>query len=594
MRQRKHERHPRRQRGQFMTPPELAAEIVGRLDLPERARGGGLRILEPSCGQGAFLAALAGCSGGLRRARSTAALPMTIIGIEVDPACAAASRSLAGRLQREAPACRIDVAQADFFELFLQRERAESEESRSNPLAEPFDLIIGNPPFGGTFRPELEDELDRVLGERFGRKIKKETYAFFIVAGAELLRPGGRLVFVCSDSLLTIATMTGLRNFLMATGSVRLHRLEEFSAETTYPMLIIDYQRGPAAADVLRFGERLPVARIQTTANLSWGITADLAGLFAGPKLGDYFVATSGMTTGRNEYFVREIQPDGAIIEPYKFTFHDVPVTVAYERERARLNRLPSTRERALMLAEARGETERRVTITPRPQPLRIVLPHPAYRPYNKANGRIVFAPPTHVIYWENDGDAVLTYKRTGNWYLRGVGGQPYFGRSGLTWQLVASRFVSSFLPPGYILDSGAPCAFPREGVDPDEIHFVLGWLLAPAANRILKTAINHTRNIQSKDFERMPYPWWIAPEEKAEIIRQVRGLIAEGQAGRVWTFADREVEELGARFEPPATSRNAPPGSRRRRTPLGASGRAELRTLRRPAPGLRRRRGLN
>ena len=59
-------------------------------------------------------------------------------------------------------------------------------------------------------------------------------------------------------------------------------------------------------------------------------------------------------------------------------------------------------------------------------EPLLIQLPDTKYRPYNKANNRLVFSNPTHYIYWEDEGRAVLTYKRTGNWYLRGVGGQPY------------------------------------------------------------------------------------------------------------------------------------------------------------------------
>ena len=43
-----------------------------------------------------------------------------------------------------------------------------------------YDWIIGNPPFGGTIAPDIQDNLDDLYGFRHGRKIKKETYAFFI------------------------------------------------------------------------------------------------------------------------------------------------------------------------------------------------------------------------------------------------------------------------------------------------------------------------------------------------------------------------------------------------------------------------------
>ena len=187
-------------------------------------------------------------------------------------------------------------------------------------------------------------------------------------------------------------------------------------------------------------------------------------------------------------------------------------------------------------------------------------MPDQRYRPYNKANSRLLFSHPTHCIYWEDEGDAVLTYKRTGNWYLRGVGGQPYFGREGITWPLVANRFRARYIPPGYILDSGSPCAFVREGVDRDEIFFILGWLLTDLANRVLKTAINHTRNIQSKDFERMPYPHWVSATGRATVINQIKAMIAEASAGRIWSWSDVRASGLNDHFRPPDGKVNAIP----------------------------------
>ena len=105
----------------------------------------------------------------------------------------------------------------------------------------------------------------------------------------------------------------------------------------------------------------------------------------------------------------------------------------------------------------------------------------------------------------------MYTFKKTGNWYLHGVGGMKYFGREGITWALIAQRLCMRYLPAGYILDSGAPCAFLRPGVEHDELFFILGWSLTDLCNTILKEVLNHTRNIQSKDFERLPYPVWVS-----------------------------------------------------------------------------------
>ena len=543
MRLRKHEREKKRQLGQYMTPLPLAREIVSTLDL-RRVK----RVLEPACGTGSFLHAV---GEGL----STAAVECDahsradLIGVEVDARFAEEARTVARRVQTKSEgAIRTTVFTADFFQMWLEPSiLAQS----TTPALRPgtFDLIIGNPPFGGTLQRSLEDALDRSLGKRCGKKIKKETYSFFIVACVELLRPGGQLVFVCSDTLVTIPTMTGLRNFLMESGETDVRDVTGFSDETTYPMIVLDFKKGQGQGHVSRNSSRIPEHAVRMTPNLSWGITPEFCEMFSGPLLGDYFVASSGMTTGKNQYFVREADESGRIQEPFSFEFYDAPVSLKYELDRARLGRIPIRRQAQLRAAEARGDTERRIRVVPRSDPVSVQLPNAKYWPYNKANGRIIFSKPTHYIFWENEGEAVVTYKKTGNWYLRGIGGQPYFGREGLTWQLVASRFIARYLPPGYILDSGAPCAFLRTGKDREELFFVLGWLLADSANRVLKQVLNHTRNIQSKDFERMPYPWWVDFPGRRRVVDRVKAMIEEAEQGRVWSARDAEVRALDELF---------------------------------------------
>ena len=425
MRLRKHERERKRQRGQYMTPPPLARKIVSGLTTDR-----GARILEPSCGDGAFLSAILEKLSDVRN-RDTVGGEIEIVGIEIDSVLARTARSLIENSDTSGVVLRADVRQADFFQEYLSA-MALGNSEQGILGRESFDLIVGNPPFGGTFDRSIEDALDDRLGNRLGKKIKKETYSFFIVACIDLLRPGGRLVFVCSDTLLTIPTMTGLRHLLMERGTVALYDIDSFSEETDYPMLILDFTKRGRPGGVSRNSERIDDDAIRSTPNLSWGITKDLSLLFSGgPLLGDFFVASSGMTTGKNDLFVREIDRDNSISEPYQFEFYDAPVTLDYELERARLGKLSEKRIHALRTAQAAGETERRLRVTRRDEPLSVRMPDPRYRPYNKANSRLLFSPPTHGIYWEDEGDAVLTYKRTGNWYLRGVGGQPYFGREG-------------------------------------------------------------------------------------------------------------------------------------------------------------------
>lgn len=536
--QRKHERHAKRQRGQYMTPASLATQVVSTLPLCKYDR-----ILEPACGDGAFLSAVAKRLADGRHRRE-------LVGVELDGLLARRSQAVVLDNGHEAGGTEFRICEGDFFRAYLGGLIQDTCGGSTTFAHGSFDLVIGNPPFGATFDREIEDMLDRRLGKRLGMKIKKETYAFFIVACIDLLRHGGRLTFICSDTLMTIPTMKGLRNMLMCQGDVTLTDIGLFSDETAYPVVLLDFVKRNKAGQVIRNGEVLDRGSILATPNLSWGVSKETARFFDGPLLGDSFVGTSGMTTGNNSLFVRKVQGDRVLEEPYEFQFYQARITVEHELERARLGRLPATRIAALKAAEQAGATERRVRIVRRPQPLVVSLPDSRYTPYNKANGRIVYSEPTHYIYWEGDGDAVLTFKRTGNWYLRGIGGRRFFGREGITWQLVASRFVPRFLPKGYILDSGAPCAFLDRQDDREELYFVLGWLLSDTANLILKTTINHTRNIQSKDFERMPYPWWVGRLRKNEVVERVRAMVRQARDGKVWGREDRQVRKIGRLFE--------------------------------------------
>ena len=527
-------RNRKRQLGQFLTPPDTACRLIGDLAFTRDAR-----VLEPSFGDGSFLLPLIEKFLPLYDTplpeRLDQVLSRNVYGVELDPLLHARCLAAIGQRWGYCPA-RHNLQCADFFQAVFPTD---------------FDAIVGNPPFGGTIAPELQDSLDRAFGWRNGLKIKKETYSFFIVKCLDLLKTGGRLRFICSDTFLTINTMQGLRRLLLDSGAPAVTRLNVFSEETKYAMVVLDYAKtGPASAFTLD-GKSVSREQIALTGNHSWQITDDYAPCFAGPKLGDFLLATSGMTIGANEMFVRPIT-DGRVSEPYWFEFFDQPITLENEVRRARLGFLAPAKRAEIAAQVCRGETRRTVRVLPRTEPLVVTLPHADYQPYNKASNTLVYAPSSHAVYWKDAGDAVLTFKKGGPWYLHGVGGAKHFGREGLTWQLISQTLNARYLPPGCILDSGAPCAFLREGVAGSELYFILGWTLSGLCGRLLKDVINHTKNIQSKDFERLPYPFWVTAETKWAVTERIKGMVMEAQAGRVFRRTDAEVIEVGEAFSMP------------------------------------------
>jgi hypothetical protein len=476
--------------------------------------------LEPSFGDGAFLIPVIEHymrrESGSTPARLARVLNERVWGVEIDPALYERTLTAIRSRWGELPASH-NLVLGDYF--------------RFDPGPQRFGAIIGNPPFGGTFDAEIEDQLDRRYGKYGGSKLKKETYSFFIAKALEELAPDGILTFICSDTFLTINTMAGLRKLLMDRGRPAVTRIDTFSDQTKYDMVNLTLEIAAPSDDAYVYGARVSREAMELTGNYSWTVNEDSAALFAGLKVGDLMVGTGGMTIGRNELFVREIT-DGEVVEPLVFAFGDKPVTLAEELEQARLNKLSDRQCDAIRQQEREGMTKRIVVTTERDEPLRIKLPHPHYRYYNKASGERLYAAPSHAIYWKDEGDAVLTFKKSSAWYLRGVGGGPFFGREGLSWQLVSPRINARYLPPGYILDSGAPCAFLRDGVGEDELWFILAWLQTGLASKILKEVINHTRNIQGKDIERLPYPWWVAESCKREAVAITRDVVRRLQGG--------------------------------------------------------------
>jgi N-6 DNA Methylase len=184
----------RRIRGEYFTPPPLV-EAVLALAVPH-VRPGALTVVDPACGDGAFLAAAART---LPRAR--------LHGLELDPAHAAAAR-------RSTPRARILAADAlrGGWDALLRTLPDDGEE-----------LWLGNPPYNGT-SPLLSDgPAYRALRARLalddalprGTSLR-DDYAFFLLLASERLAGRkGVLAWVTSATLLDAFLYAPLRRRLL-------------------------------------------------------------------------------------------------------------------------------------------------------------------------------------------------------------------------------------------------------------------------------------------------------------------------------------------------------------------------------------------
>jgi len=173
-------------RGGFYTDTDIAAFLTRWVGVVRPQR-----VLEPSCGDGAFVDAL--------QKRASTRLK-TIVACEINPEEAAKAKVRTGT-------ARVEVNVGDFLRWFLFHAGQ----------MEAFDGALGNPPFiRYQYLPEEQQLLAEKVFKRFGLPFTKHTNAWvpFVIAALALLRPGGRLAMVVPSEILHIPHAQSLRRFL--------------------------------------------------------------------------------------------------------------------------------------------------------------------------------------------------------------------------------------------------------------------------------------------------------------------------------------------------------------------------------------------
>jgi adenine-specific DNA-methyltransferase len=172
-------------RGGFYTEPTLAAFLVRWIS--------GIRpksLLEPSCGDGAFLDAI-------ERVTIPTLKKITACELDRKEAAKAAARTN----------LKPQILNRDFLRWYLFHARNNEE----------FDAVVGNPPFiRYQYLPNEQQLLAEKIFEQLRLPFTKHTNAWvpFVLASVRLLRPGGRLAMVIPSEIFHIPHAQSLRRYL--------------------------------------------------------------------------------------------------------------------------------------------------------------------------------------------------------------------------------------------------------------------------------------------------------------------------------------------------------------------------------------------
>jgi adenine-specific DNA-methyltransferase len=174
-------------RGAFYTPVELTDFLASWA-----VRSSEDRVLEPSCGDGAFIAAIQSRMAQLGRDTPEDHL----LGVEREA-------TEAHKTQTLAPSA--DIRTLDFFDL----DPAE---------VEPVDAAVGNPPYiryHGFTGPDRAKALARANDQGVGLTNLASSWAHFVIHATAFLKPNGRLALVLPAELLHTDYGAPVREFLM-------------------------------------------------------------------------------------------------------------------------------------------------------------------------------------------------------------------------------------------------------------------------------------------------------------------------------------------------------------------------------------------
>ena len=369
-----------------------------------------------------------------------------------------------------------------------------------------FDIIIWNPPYWVDVNSKMKKDLtkrtlsgiDKKFDKRYWLKIKKESYSYFIVHSIELLKDHWILSFITSDTFLTLWTFKWLRNFILNEWrviKVDLSPKNLFAPFTTYPtasILFINEKK-----EDIEENNKIRLTKIGNKESyINWNnITEKIISvddIYKFNHLPFYFYAFD---------FIDEFS--------WKKKLWDIIKTAWWL----------TTWNNKLFIEKYEPNKHKK-------------LIWKKYAYYNKSLPWVKwFSDPKYVIKWTNNGEEIRNYKKEcGKWYLKWMGGEKHYFKEWLQINLIWSKINARYTPKWmYVFDAGSPMIVLKknktEQEDTNELLFILAYLNSNKASKLLKNVINHTRNIQPKNIEALPYPK-ITKDKKEEIIKLVKEII--------------------------------------------------------------------
>lgn len=445
------------------------------------ARGsGGLSILEPSVGHGAFLGGFAG-------------KPALLDVVDVD---ANALDVVALQFQHLAPR----IFQENFIDLFVDDLMKSSHPVRTTL----YDRVISNPPYGLYFDMPYRRRIKDAFPDLYAR----ESYGLFFAFAISRLRERGRYVFLLPDTFLSSVNHRSLRSFMCAQAApTHIIRFPSKLFETVNfgygNLCIVVGEKRPLGhsdtvcwLDLFAKNATLTPASLGGAERLLGGLMGDhcdfgwssamftASGSFSGlsQSLGDMAECRTGIYTGDNERFIGY---DAARITR-RLNGHSIDWARLVCEELL----TPAQEEAGL-----RGER--------------------CYVPFIRGGHREAFEKTAWAINWSPEA---IEFYRT-NKKARLQNSRFYF-KAGISVPMVTTKRISAGTMCNAVFDQGVVGVFPNHSSCGPAL---LLYLNSSLASQRMKALVNGSANNSANYLKRLPVPEFpsAALQEATDIVRR-------------------------------------------------------------------------
>lgn len=234
----------RKNRGAFFTPPEICRFLVNwSIRSPDD------KVLEPSCGDAAFLVAAAERLDAYGSKQQG-----TLTGVEIDASSVTQARSRLSEAGHEAL-----IVEGSFFD------------QTPHPI---YDVVVGNPPFvryQQFFGSERAKGLRAALSHGVRLTSLASSWAAFTVHATAFLRESGRLGLVLPAELLSVSYAAEIRRFLLNRfEKVRLIVFENLVFPGVLEEVVLLLAEGKGTSDHFEVYQARDAAALQSLSSPLW------------------------------------------------------------------------------------------------------------------------------------------------------------------------------------------------------------------------------------------------------------------------------------------------------------------------------------